>query len=354
MLNVFSRKKNSKYHTQIFFIFFALIIILTAYMVKDYVGLIFSSFVFSVIIWPFYRSLKEAIPRPVWIATPIAVISSLFVLVVPMVVFIRSLLNQVVEAISLLQSSYGQTDWQGWIEQNQGFNFQIPLLDIQINQQLIIQSLSDLLIPLRNILVNSIWVVGNSSVIFFINFILVIFLVFFILPNLQKLKNFLISISPLSADATLQYFRRSHAMVMDTIKGTFVIGIVQGLVGGIFLAILGVPTPVFLAFLMMVLSILPIVGTGMVTVPIAIIYILSGHWIIGLLVFVWQMLVVNSVDNILRPLMVSKDANLHPALMLVAVLAGLQTFGFIGLIYGPLIMVILMTSIEVYRNEYRN
>lgn len=353
MINDIFKKKHSKYHTPIFFVVFCLILALTFYTIRNYVGLIFISFVFCVLIYPLYRGIYQKITRPKWVATPTAVMLSLVLVIVPSVIFFQSLFTQVVQTIGWIQNSYNQTNWLDWLSHTNGLIGKLPFISTQIDQQFIFQSLTDLLVPLRNLLVNSIWVVGNSSVGFFANFVIMIFLVFFILPNLVKLKNYLLAISPLSADATMQYFKRSHAMLMDTIKGTFIIGIVQGLVGGVFLAVLGVPAPVFLSFLMMILSILPIVGTAMVTVPLAIFYALTGHWVIGLLIFLWQILVVNMVDNILRPLLVSKDANLHPALMLIGVLSGIETFGFVGMLYGPLIMVILMTTLEIYRNEYR-
>lgn len=353
MMTDLLRKKHSKYHTQIFFVVFGLILSLVFYMIKNYIGLLFISFVFCIVIYPLYRFINQWISKPKWVATPFSVILSLALVIVPTTLFIQSMVAQVIEAIGWIQNSYSQTNWQEWLSGINQTLVKIPLIKAQIDQETIIQTLSGLLVLLRNSLVNSIWMVGNTSIDFVVNFFVMVILVFFILPNISKLKNYLISISPLSVEATLQYFRRSHAMLMDTIKGTFIIGIVQGAIGGAFLAIVGVPAPVFLAFLMMILSILPIVGTAMVTVPLAIYYAATGHWVVGLLIILWQMLVVNSVDNILRPLLVSKDANLHPALMLVAVLTGINTFGFVGLLYGPLIMVILVTTVEVYRNEYR-
>jgi len=353
MMELFG-KKHAKYHTQIFFVIFSLILILTFLMVKSYIGLVFISLVYSVIIWPLYENLLKIIKKPNWLATPVAIFFSLLIVVLPSIIFLRTLIAQILEAVDFFQRSYSQQDLTKLITQLSDFLTKIPIFSDQLNQQQLLSTLNDLISPLRDFLLSSIWAVGNTSVGFIVSFLLMVILVFFILPNLKKLRNFLLVISPFSADATLQYLRRSYAMVMDTIKGTFVIGIVQGSVAGIFLAILGVPTPVFLSFLMMILSILPIVGTGFVMVPLAIVYALTGQWWTAILIFAWQMLVVGTVDNILRPLMVSKDANLHPALMMIAVLSGVKTFGFVGLLYGPLIMVILMTTLEVYKNEYRS
>lgn len=329
-------------------------ILLTFFMIRSYIGLIFVSSVYSMIIWPLYQWLLKLINKPAWVATPLAVIISLLIVVLPSIIFVRALFSQVLEAINFIQRSYTQDDFNQLIIQINDAFIKVPFLGGQLDQKWLANALTDLLGPLRDFLVNSIWVVGNTSVSFLINFVLMVIMIFFILPNLKKLRDYLLIISPLSTEATLQYFRRSHAMVMDTIKGTFVIGIVQGSVAGMFLAILGVPTPVFLSFLMMILSILPVVGTSIIMIPLALIYGLMGHWWIAILIFLWQILVVSTVDNILRPLMVSRDANLHPALMMIAVLSGISTFGFVGLLYGPLVMVVLMTTLEVYKNEYRS
>ena len=174
------RKKHSKYHTPIFFAIFVVVLLLTFFMVKSYIGLIFLSFVYSIVVWPLYQKLLKFIAKPAWIATPLAIIISLLVIVLPSIVFIRILLTQVLEAVSFIQRSYSQEDFYQLATQINDFLTRIPFLNSQLDQQWLTSTLTDLFVPLRNFLVSSLWVIGNSSVDFLINFILLSILNYFI------------------------------------------------------------------------------------------------------------------------------------------------------------------------------
>jgi len=132
--------------------------------------------------------------------------------------------------------------------------------------------------------------------------------------------------------------------------GTFIVGAVQGMLGAMFLTIAGVPYPIFWAVILTVLSFIPL-GGGILTVPIGIIELLLGNIWQGLFILATHFIVVTNIDNVLRALLVSKKAQLPSILTLFAAFAGIRFFGAIGVIFGPIIMVLIMTTIQIY-NEY--
>lgn len=101
-----------------------------------------------------------------------------------------------------------------------------------------------------------------------------------------------------------------------------------------------------------VLSIIPL-GSGIVTMPLGIGMALTGNVVGGIFVFVFHLLVTTNIDNFLRPMLVPRNAHLHPALMLLAVFAGLGMFGFAGIVFGPVLMIIIVTTVDMYRSVYK-
>lgn len=348
-----NRQAHSAYQIGIFFAIFALISWLTFIVVRPVIGLLFFSLVYSIVIWPLFKWLLPKLKHHRSITSLATLLASVVGLVVPTIFFIQLLVVEVVSLVNSVRSQYGLSTIPELVEQLNSWLAAVPFVSqSQISSTQIIDFISQNAKPVGDWFINSFWTVSNVSLGFVINFFLLIILVYFIVPNLPQLKKYLVSISPLSKDATSQYLLRSHAMVMDVIKGTFFIAIAQGLIGGIFLAIIGIPTWVLLSFAMMILSAIPVLGTGVILVPVGVILILTGSPIAGVATILWQFLVVGVVDNILRSLLVSKQANVHPAIMMIAVLGGLGAFGPVGLLYGPLILVVFLTTLQVYRLEY--
>jgi predicted PurR-regulated permease PerM len=137
-------------------------------------------------------------------------------------------------------------------------------------------------------------------------------------------------------------------MIAAMFKGTFVIAIVSGLAMGIVFWIAGVPYVTLLSIISAFLSLIPMVGISLIAWPVGILLILAGNVWQGVFVIAAFMLVVANIDNVLRPMLIPKGAHLNTALVILSVLGGLSLMGFIGVIYGPVIMILLVTSIEVY------
>ena len=159
-------------------------------------------------------------------------------------------------------------------------------------------------------------------------------------------------LNPLGEQASDLYLERVGAMVTATVRGQFIIALCQGVAASVSLYIAGVHDGFFMFVIFLTaLSFIPL-GAGIVTIPIGIGMALFGNVIGGIFVVVFHLLVVTNIDNLLRPFLVPKNAHLDPALMLMAVFAGLSMFGFWGIVLGPVTMIIIVTTISVYREVY--
>jgi predicted PurR-regulated permease PerM len=146
---------------------------------------------------------------------------------------------------------------------------------------------------------------------------------------------------------------RFTSVTRATLKGTAVIGIIQGGLAGAAFAVVGINSAVFWGTIMVVLSIIPGIGTGLVWVPAAIILIAGGSTAKGIGLAVFCAVIVGSADNILRPRLVGKDTEMHELLIFFGTLGGLVLFGVVGFIIGPIISALFVTIWEIYGKVFK-
>lgn len=183
----------------------------------------------------------------------------------------------------------------------------------------------------------------------------VIFLYVFIsiLVNGDELRLLIRRLNPLGEEATDLYLAKMAAMVRGTVRGQFVIALAQGVAGAISIYIAGFHDGFFIfAILLSALSVIPL-GGGIVTIPFGIGMALFGNVVGGVFVIVFHIIVVTNIDNVLRPILVPKEAKLDSALMLLSVFAGITMFGFLGIVIGPVVMIVIVTTISVYLWVYK-
>ena len=191
--------------------------------------------------------------------------------------------------------------------------------------------------------------VGGWLVQFFVGVVIVLVIMMVLLPRFETPQQDQMAVLiPFPPDITNLYLEKIQLMIVAMFKGTFVLAILQGLAMGVVLFIAGVPYVFFLTVASMVLALLPMIGISLLAWPIGILLILYGQVWQGVFVILAFILLVANIDTVLRPVLVPKGAYLNPALVMLSVFGGLRLMGLIGVIYGPVIMILLVTSIEVY------
>lgn len=138
-----------------------------------------------------------------------------------------------------------------------------------------------------------------------------------------------------------------------TVKGTLVVGIVQGSLGGITFALAGIPSPIVWGVVMMFLSLIPMVGSSLIWFPAGIIMLLLGNIWQGVFILAVGLGIISVIDNILRPELVGKDIQMHPLIVFFATLGGISLFGFLGFILGPVIIALFLALWEIYAVEFK-
>ena len=174
-----------------------------------------------------------------------------------------------------------------------------------------------------------------------------------LLTNQKQVLTLVRRLNPLGEEVTDLYLAKMGAMVKGTVKGQFIIALFQGLLGAASIYIAGFHDAFFvLVIFLTALSVIPL-GSGIVTIPFGIGMMLFGNVAGGLFVVLFHIIAITNIDNFLRPILVPKEARLDPALMLLSVFSGIAMFGFFGIVLGPVLMILIVTTISVYLAVYK-
>jgi predicted PurR-regulated permease PerM len=194
-----------------------------------------------------------------------------------------------------------------------------------------------------------------SSLIFNLpNFILQLIIVFstffFVLRDMAGFEKYVRSLLPFSKSIEDRLFKSSKDITFSVIYGQIIVGAIQGIIVGVGFFIFGVPNFLFLTILAILVGIFPIVGTTLIWLPVMIFLFIAGNdfHAVGVAAFG---IVAAFIDNIVRPILVSKRARMHPLLILVGMIGGLFFFGILGFILGPLIIAYALIILEIYRGK---
>ena len=185
------------------------------------------------------------------------------------------------------------------------------------------------------------------------NFFLALYSMFFLLIDGPGMLRSILDHLPLHVDEKLLLTERFMSITRATIRGTLVIGVIQGSMTGVAFWIAGIPSVAFWTVLMVVLSIVPLIGGALIWVPACIVLLAMGHVTKAVLLALFCSLVVGSIDNLLRPWLVGRDTKLHDLVILFSTLGGLLVIGPTGFIIGPVLAGLFVTSWQIFGIAYR-
>ena len=182
---------------------------------------------------------------------------------------------------------------------------------------------------------------------------LVVFTMFYLFRDGDRLRLAMYEMLPLERVQTSEITQRTSDVISATLYGVLVIAMIQGTLGTLIFWTLGLPSPLLWGVVMFFLSMIPMAGSFLVWGPAALYLGLTGALVKAVVLVAWGVLVIGTIDNFLSPRLVGKRASLHELLIFFAVLGGLQLFGVLGLVLGPVVVAITLALIEMVREAYR-
>jgi len=337
-----------------FFIAILSLGVLSFMMFKPFIGIIVVSLVFVEIFSPVYYFLLKIVKNP----TVSAILSTLFIIIlviIPLTLIVLIAANQALSIRDNLQAYITENhllENNGAELTNRINNF---LLSLKVNYR--IESIDYKAIALEV----AGGIVGGASTVIGVlrDFVGVIVAITFLIYTMiylfrehGNLREVFKKLSPLDDEFDDLFIVKFNSIARSVVKGSLIIGIVQGAIGGILFWILGIEAPLFWTLVMIFFATIPL-GSGFIWAPAALILFVTGKPAEGIILLLGGLLIISTIDNILRPKLMEKDTNLHPLVSFFSILGGIYLFGPLGLIYGPLIVILFLSLYEVYRHKYK-
>jgi predicted PurR-regulated permease PerM len=192
------------------------------------------------------------------------------------------------------------------------------------------------------------FIFGQGTFEFIVSFFIMLYLLFFFLRDGAELARKVRTAVPLEEQQKRRLQLKFNRVVRATVKGNLLVAITQGALGGLIFWFLDIPSVLLWAVLMAFLSLLPAVGAGIVWVPVAAFFLLTGAIWQGVVLGLFGIFVIGLVDNVLRPILVGKDTRMPDYMILISTLGGLAIFGLNGFVIGPLIAALFMSSWDIF------
>ncbi len=185
-----------------------------------------------------------------------------------------------------------------------------------------------------------------------VNLAVAIMLLFFMLWEGDKMEQFISELLPFEENNKREVLQKIQLIVRSNAIGIPLLAIIQGFISLFGYLLCHAPNPVLTAMLTGFASIVPLVGTALVWVPVTAYFFIIGDWVHGLILLAYGGIIISQCDNLIRFILQKKMANIHPLITIFGVVAGLPIFGFMGIIFGPLLVSLFLLFLDMFRKEY--
>lgn len=346
---------------QIFHLFFFGIFIILIYLfytiIEPFILPLFWAGVLVLLLYPLYEHLTKALRNKAGVSSVIMTVLTLLVIVLPLGIIITTL---VVEVLDVYQGTKDQIEVAKIASIVERLKELIPITflqklekrsgigDIRLEEEVLkgIGTVSGyLLTQVQNI-------AKNVSILIF-NFAIMILALFFFFRDGRKLYEELKYLIPMTNEQKNRIFGRFYDMIYAVILGIIATAAFQGLLAGLIFQVLGIAFPVLAGVLTFIFSLIPMLGAIVVWLPVGAYLLFTGEVFKGIALLVLGGILISSVDNILRPVLIGERTKLNTLFLFLSIIGGIETFGFSGIILGPILLAIFKSFIEIYRVEYR-
>jgi predicted PurR-regulated permease PerM len=294
----------------------------------------------TVLFVPMHQAIEVRVRRPN-IAAMLSVVIIVIAVVVPALLLANRLLGEAASAIEMLRGAVESGAWRRPFDANPTSAQVARWIEARVDLQGLVQGAGAWL-------TNTAAAMLRGSLVQLVSLLLTFYLLFYFLRDRMTLRRLLRRLTPLPPDDMTRLFGDVFDTVHATVYGSLAIATVQGVLGGVIFAVLGLPAPVLWGLVMGLLSVVPVLGAFIVWVPAALFLLLDGHEVKALVLVLWGAIVVGGIDNLLYPLLVGRRLQLHTAATLMSIFGGVLLFGAPGLILGPVVFSLTRGLLDIW------
>jgi predicted PurR-regulated permease PerM len=329
-----------------------LVTLLFGWILQPFAGAILWAAVTAVLFYPLQRRWEPRFNgRKNLLALTVLLLSTVIV-IIPLLALVVTLAQEGVHLYERMQS--GEIDLVGYLERSGPIPAPVQsLLDrVGVDFEGLKVMLKDASVQATRYLATQALNIGQNTAQFFVAFALMLYLTFFFLRDGSKLVRLLVRALPLGDERELLLLNKVSTVISATVRGNFVVALVQGTLGGLIFWILGIGAPLLWGTTMVFASLIPSVGAALIWAPVAAYLLLSGELWPGVILIAFGAGVIGLVDNLLRPLLVGRDTKMPDYLILISTLGGISIFGLNGFVLGPLVAALFIAFWGLFMREF--
>ena len=342
--------------TLIFLIALSIFVLYLSFIIfKPFLKPLFAALVIAIIFYPVHERMTRLIRSPS-LAAVLSVTLVTLIIIIPAVFLCVAIYQELEHLTEYLKAKSDESGgWSPFIDRLlETPSYWLARLGIDISSLDLRGKVAERLGELSAFLLAEGQSLVGNVVSFIVNTVIALFTLFFLFREGRSMRRRIAALLPLHAEQIDKLFTGIYNTIMATVYGGLVVAAVQGALVGLALWVFGIPSPVLWGAVAAMFSLLPLVGSAAVWVPAAIYLFINGHYVQGIILVAWGGGVVGTIDNVLRPLLMSGRVRMHTLLIFFSVFGGVQVFGFLGLFVGPVIIAITTTVLSLLREESRS
>jgi len=342
---------NDKNSNMTFFVILGLVTILFLYLLLPFFFPIFWAAVIAGVFRPLYNRLNRRIKHPN-LSTALFFLIIALILLLPTGIIGTLVFNESVRLYKILAPGTQHMDRnvQQVIDAIAG-NSIAELF--HINGEMLIAKTAEVVQGITKYIFVHLGALTQNTLGILVQFAIMLYALFYFVRDGDRFLQMAMRVVPLGMGREKLLFDRFIVTAKSTLKVTLIIGGIQGTLGGIAFFVTGVEGTLIWGLLMILMAIIPVVGCSIIWGPAGILMLLTGHIWEGVLILAVGFLVISTVDNLLRPILIGQDVEMHPLLIFLSTLGGIILFGISGFVIGPVITALLIAIWEIYEEFYR-
>ncbi len=328
-----------KIFTTFFIVILLLTILLSFMIIKPYLSYILLAVIIAYSLRPLYHLILSKI-RKEWLAATIMLIIVFLLIIIPSAILLTKLISQSYNALSSINS-------EAMEEVSMRFS---EMTGTELD---LAESIIEVTTRIKNYVINQSFNLITSTMDLIIGIAIMFFLMYYLFKDGHKIMEDIKSVLPLKQKHSEVLIGEIGLVTNAVIYGQLITGIIQGTLAGIGFIIFGIPNAIFWGFIMIILSFLPIIGAYIIYIPAGIIEIMNQNYFSGIGIIIYGTIIVSQIDNVIKPLIISRKAKLNSALVFIGVIGGLKVFGFIGFLLGPLVLALLLVMLKTFKEDFK-
>jgi predicted PurR-regulated permease PerM len=337
--------RDQKTHNILFFISLTFITVLFLYLLRPFFYPIFWAAVFASLFRPLYTRLARKAGSPN-LAAAITLLAIVVIILLPLTLIGTLLVNESFHIYTSLSGDHSPI--REFVDGIPDLIMKNPYVKrLHIDEAMLASKFSDFARDITNFIFNSFKGMTQNTVMFAAMFLVMLYALFFFIRDGEWFLQKAAHLFPLGEKREQMIYERFTSAARATLKGTLIIAFLQGSLGGLLFFAVGIEGALIWWVLMVFLAVIPGVGCSIVWFPAGLVMLFTSHIWEGVTIFIVGVFVISSVDNFLRPILVGRDIQMHPLLILFSTLGGIALFGFSGVVIGPIITALLFSLWEM-------